>query len=116
VFYIETMARCPRYLELEDELARLRQIAANAGVYTADTGGPNPSHDLDREAGRWLAAHPLATAGQAWRAGWGRAWSIAQPLLRDWDQRWHSQSRQISALRSKLGAALMEISRLGDRG
>ena len=62
-----------RCLELEDELARITQLAAAAGVYAAPSTGANPQYDVDAEARRWLAAHPRASVTEAWRAGWSRA-------------------------------------------
>src|SRR5258708_24810114 len=78
---------CARCLELEDELARITQLAASAGVYAAPSTGANPRYDVDAEARRWLVAHPRASSTEAWRAGWSRAWSIARELLRDWRRR-----------------------------
>ena len=107
---------CPRCLELEDELERVKAIAARAGVYGAASDGPNPTYDIDRESSRWLAAHPRATPAEAWRGGWLRAWSIARGLLKDSRGRWEGQAREIGLLRSRLGVALRDVSRLSDRG
>jgi hypothetical protein len=107
---------CARCLELEDELARITQIAAPAGVYAAPSTGANPQYDVDAEARRWLAAHPRASVAEAWRAGWSRAWSIARDLLRDWRRRWDGQAREISSLRPHIGVLLQEASRRDDSG
>jgi hypothetical protein len=107
---------CARCLELEDELARITQIAAAAGVYTAPSTGANPHYDVDAEARRWLAAHPRASVADAWRAGWARAWSIANGLPREWRRRWDGQAREISSLRSRVGVLIAEASRREDRG
>jgi hypothetical protein len=107
---------CERCVELEDELARITQLAAAAGVYAAPRTGANPHYDVDAEARRWLAAHPRASATEAWRAGWARAWSIARELLRDWRRRWEGQARELSSLRSRIGVLLQEASRRDDNG
>jgi hypothetical protein len=107
---------CERCVELEDELARITQLAAAAGVYAATRTGANPHYDVDAEARRWLAAHPRASATEAWRAGWARAWSIARELLRDWRRRWEGQARELSSLRSRIGVLLQEASRRDDNG
>ncbi|MCA1646921.1 MAG: hypothetical protein LC797_16160 [Chloroflexi bacterium] len=107
---------CPRCLELEDELARITQIATTAGLYAAPSTGANQQYDPDAEARRWLAAHPRASAAEAWRGGWSRAWSIARELLRDWRRRWDGQAREISSLRSRMGVLLLEASRRDDNG
>jgi hypothetical protein len=107
---------CARCLELEDELARIKQIASAAGVYAAPSTGANPQYDIDNEARRWLAVHPRASATEAWRAGWSRAWSIARGHLVEWRRRWDGQAREISSLRSRVGVLLQEASRREDRG
>ncbi len=107
---------CARCLELEDELARITQLAASAGVYAAPSTGANPRYDVDAEARRWLAAHPRASSTEAWRAGWSRAWSIAREHLRDWRRRWDGQAREISSLRSRIGVLLQEASQRDDGG
>src|SRR5260370_11297510 len=101
---------CARCLELEDELARITQLASAAGVYAAPSTGANPHYDVDAEARRWLAAHPRASVTEAWRAGWARAWSIARDLLRDWRRRSDGQTPEISSLRSRISVLLQEPS------
>jgi hypothetical protein len=103
-------------LELEDELARIKQIATAAGLYAAPTAGANPQYDVDTEARRWLAAHPRASVTEAWRAGWSRAWSIARSHLREWRRRWDGQAREIISLRSRVGVLLHDASRRDDSG
>jgi len=107
---------CARCLELEDELVRITQLAAAAGVYAAPSTGANSRYDVDAEAQRWLAAHPRASVAEAWRAGWSRAWSIARELIRDWRRRWDGQTREISSLRSRIAVLLLEASRRDDSG
>jgi hypothetical protein len=107
---------CKRCIELEDELARITRLAVSAGVYAAPSTGANPQYDVDAEARRWLAAHPRASATEAWRAGWTRAWSIARELLRDWRRRWAGQARELSSLRSRIGVLIQELSQRDDHG
>jgi hypothetical protein len=109
-------ARCPRCLELEDELEDLRQRLAARGEYVTYSPGPNANPDLERELKRWLAVNPNADAATSFRAGWSRLARWVQPRLRDWEQRWWRAMRENGSLRSQIGVLLMKISQLSDSG
>lgn len=107
---------CARCVELEDELRRVKAIAGAAGAYNAPSEGPNPRYNGDREAGRWLAAHPHATPEQAWRGGWNRARSITRGLLAEHRRRAEANATLIASLRSKIGVLIMEAGARNERG
>ncbi len=110
------MARCPRCLELEDEVDTLRQRLAAVGLYVVHSPGPNPNLDCEHELARWLAVNPRADACAGFRAGWSRLARFVGGRLRDWEQRWWRLARENESLRSHIGVLLTEISRLGERG
>ena len=120
MFYTRTVPaevpRCPRCLDLEDELATMRQQLAAVGRYVVPSPGPNVNPDLDRELHRWLVVNPRADARAGFRAGWSRLARWVEPQLRDWEHRWWRAVRENDRLRSQLGVLLSEISRLGVRG
>jgi hypothetical protein len=103
-------------LELEDELRDLRQRLADRGGYVTFSPGPEHTPELERELTRWLAVNPRADAAAGFRAGWDRLARWVRPRLREWEQRWWHQVRLNDRLRSRLGSALREISRLSDAG
>ncbi|HEY0584445.1 MAG TPA: hypothetical protein VGE94_19840 [Chloroflexota bacterium] len=107
---------CPRCLELEDELADIRQQLAAVGRYVISSPGPNSNPQLEHELGRWLAVHPRADSAAGFRAGWARLARWVQPRLHDWEHRWWRAVRENDQLRSRIGVLLTEISRLHDRG
>src|SRR5919201_981742 len=80
-------ARCPRCLELEDELETVRQRLAALGHYVTFSPGPNPYPDVERELRRWLAVNPRANAAAGFRAGWARMARVVRPTLREWEAR-----------------------------
>ena len=108
--------RCARCLELEDELADLRQQLAAVGRYVVYSPGPNTNPELERELKRWLAINPRADGAAGFRAGWARLSRWVRPRLHDWEQRWWRLARENESLRSHIGVLLTEISRLGERG
>ena len=108
--------RCVRCLELEDELAEMRQQLAAVGRYVVPTSGPNINPDLERELTRWLAVNPRADAAAGFRAGWARLARWVQPRLRDWEHRWWRAVRDNDRLRSRVGVLLSELSRSRERG
>jgi hypothetical protein len=107
--------RCPRCLDLEDELHDLRQQLAAVGRYVAPSPGPNTNPDLERELTRWLAVNPRADASAGFRAGWARLARWVRPRLHDWEHRWWRAVRDNDRLRAHVGSLLREISRLTDR-
>lgn len=109
-------AQCPRCLEFAAEVEDLQQRLAASGQFVANSPGPNPNHDVEREVSRWLAVHPRADAAAGFRAGWTRLARFVRPKLREWEARWWRMARENDRLRSRLGVALREISRLSDRG
>jgi hypothetical protein len=108
--------RCPQCLEYYHELERIKAIATRKGFYAALTPGANPYHDAEREVRLWLSVNRRATAVQAWRAGWARAWQLAREKLRAAELTRLNQSNEIASLRSKIGVLLTELSRLTDSG
>jgi hypothetical protein len=108
--------RCARCLDLEDELAELRQQLAAVGRYVAFSPGPNTNPEMERELRRWLAVNPRADASAGFRAGWARLARWVRPRLHDWEQRWWRAVRDSDQLRSHIGVLLTEISRLRERG
>ena len=108
--------RCARCLELEDELADLRQQLAAVGRYVVYSPGPNTNPELERELRRWLAVNPRADGAAGFRAGWARLSRWVRPRLHDWEQRWWRLVRDNDQLRSRIGVLLRELSRLNDRG
>jgi hypothetical protein len=109
-------ARCPRCLELEDELLDLRQQLAAAGRYVISSPGPNTNPRLEHELERWLRVNPRADAAAGLRAGWARLARWVHPRLHDWEQRWFRSMRENDRLRSRISVLLREISRLTDSG
>ncbi len=104
--------RCTRCLDLEDELADLRQQLAAIGRYVAFSPGPNTNPELERELRRWLAVNPRADGAAGFRAGWARLARFVRPKLREWEARWWSAVRENDRLRAHVGSLLREISRL----
>src|SRR4051794_38435551 len=107
--------RCPRCLELEDELSDMRQQLAAAGRYVVASTGPNTTPDVERELRRWLAVNPSADGAAGYRAGWARLARWVRPKLHDWEGRWWRAVRDNEHLRSRVGTLLRELSRLSDR-
>src|ERR687887_1045114 len=97
---------CPRCLELEDEVAALRERLRQAGLLIAVSPGPNPVPDGEAELRRWLAAYPRATVADAFRAGWTRMARWVQPRLVEADAAWWRQVRENDQLRARLGVLL----------
>ena len=110
------MARCPRCLELEDELETLRQRLASVGQFVVHSPGPNPNLNCEHELQRWLAVNPRADAAAGFRAGWSRLARFVRPRLHEWEERWFRSMRESDRLRAQIGELLREISRLSDRG
>ena len=110
------VARCPRCLELEDEVDTLRQRLANVGQFVMHSPGPNPNLNCEHELARWLAVNPRADAAAGFRAGWSRLARFVGTRLCDWEQRWFRLARENDSLRSRIGVLLSEISQLRERG
>ena len=110
------MARCPRCLELEDEVDTLHQRLAALGQFVVHSPGPNPNPDCEHELARWLAVNPRADAAAGFRAGWARLARFVTARFQDWESRWWRQSRENESLRSHIGVLLSQISRLTERG
>jgi hypothetical protein len=108
--------RCPRCLDLEDELQDLRQQLAAVGRYVVSSPGPNTNPDLERELSRWLSVNPRADAAAGFRAGWSRLARWVRPRLHDWEHRWWRAVRDNDRLRARIGGLLRELSRLNERG
>jgi hypothetical protein len=109
-------ARCPRCLELEDEIRELHQRLAAVGQYVVASPGANMGVDVERELARWLAVNPRADAAAGFRAGWARLARSVSKRLRVWVARWWRQARENDRLRSHIGVLVAEIARLRDRG
>ena len=109
-------ARCPRCLELEDEVDTLRQRLAAVGMYVVHSPGSNPNLNCEHELTRWLAVNSGADAAAGFRAGWTRVADMVGTRLRDWEARWFRMARENDSLRSHIGVLLTEISRLRERG
>ena len=107
-------ARCPRCIELEDEVRELRLRLAALGQYVVPSPGPNPGGDVERELARWLAVNPRADAAAGFRAGWARLARLVSPRLRDWEARWFRSMRENDRLKARVGWLLREVSRLSD--
>jgi hypothetical protein len=107
-------AKCPRCLDLEDELVDLRQQLAAVGRYITPSAGPNNNPERERQLSRWLAVNPRADAAASFRAGWARLARWVQPRLRDWEHRWWRAVHENDHLRARVGSLLREISRLSD--
>jgi hypothetical protein len=73
--------------ELEDELARVNEIARRAVILNTFSPGGNPSIDAERELKRWRSVNQRATLKQAQPAGWTHVSSFTQPRLWDWGTR-----------------------------
>ena len=117
MFYTSCIvARCPRCLELEDEVDTLRQRLAAVGQFVVRSPGPNTNPDCEHELGRWLAVNPRADAAAGFRAGWARLARFITVRLREWEGRWFRLARENDSLRSHIGVLLTEISRLRERG
>ena len=106
--------RCPRCLELEDELLELRHQLAAVGRYIVPTPGPNTNPELERELKRWLAVNSRADAAAGFRAGWARLARFVRPRLREWEARWFRAMRENDRLKARVGSLLREINRLSD--
>ena len=111
----EPDAGCPRCLELEDDVAELRERLRRAGLLIPVSPGPNPVPDGEAELKRWLAAHPRATAAEAFRAGWVRMARWVEPRLAEADAAWWRQVRANDHLRARFGVLLTELGRERDR-
>lgn len=107
---------CPRCAELQGELARVIQLATDAGLYAPPPPTNNYGYDTNLIEATWMAQHPRSTPTQAWLGGWFQAWAIANRLLSDCRARVNNQSGEISSLRSRIGALLLEFSRRYDNG
>ena len=107
--------RCARCLDLEDELAELRQQLAAVGRYVAFSPGPNTNPNVEHELQRWLAVNPRADGAAGFRAGWPRLSRWVRPRLHDWEQRWWRLVRENDRLKARVGSLLREVSRLTDR-
>lgn len=107
-------ARCPRCLELEDELVSLRQRLAARGEYVTYSPGSNETPDVELELNRWLSVNPHAGGAAGFRAGWARLARWVHPRLHDWELRWWRAVRENDRLRSRVGVLLRELSRLTD--
>jgi hypothetical protein len=107
---------CPRCLELEDEVAALRERLRKAGLFIDVSPGPNPVPDGEAELRRWLAAYPRATAAEGFRAGWVRMARWIRPRLVEADAAWWRQVRENERLRARLGVLLAELERARDCG
>jgi hypothetical protein len=101
-------------VQLEEELARLRQELAAVGRYVVATPGPNTNPELEGELRRWLAANPRADAAEGFRAGWKRLARHVGPKLREWEGRWFRAMRDNDRLRARVGVLLRELTRLTD--
>jgi hypothetical protein len=108
-------ARCPRCLELEDEINELRQRLAAVGQFVVASPGTNLGLNVERELARWLAVNPHADAASGFRAGWARLARLVSARLRDWEGRWFRSMRENDRLRSRIGVLVSELSRLRDR-
>jgi hypothetical protein len=106
---------CPRCLELEDEIAALKERLRQAGLLIAVSPGPNPVPNSEAELRRWLPAHPRATAAEGFLAGWARLARVLQPRLLEDEERWRRLVREKEQLRSQIGMLLSEQERLRDR-
>jgi hypothetical protein len=99
---------------LEDELQRIHQELAALGHFVTPSAGPNTSADLDRELARWLAVHPHADRTEAFRAGWARLVSWAEPRVREWEQRWWGARAEHAALRARMAELRHDARRARD--
>lgn len=106
----------PACLELEDEIERLRQRLAVAGLVLAYSPGPNPRPDIERELRRWLAVAPRPDAAAGFRAGWASMARAVSPRLCEWEESWRRQAGENAGLRSHVGVLISEFGRLTDRG
>ena len=108
-------ARCPRCLELEDEVHQLRQRLAAVGQYVTPSPGSNVNVNVERELARWIAVNPRANAADGFHAGWARLARFVGSQLRDWEARWFRLARENDRLRANIGVLLSELARLRDR-
>jgi hypothetical protein len=106
--------RCPRCLDLEDELHELRQQLAAVGRYVVPSPGPNTGPNIERELQRWLAVNARADAAAGFRAGWSRLARFVRPKLHEWEARWWRAVAENDRLKARVGNLLREISRLTD--
>jgi hypothetical protein len=107
---------CPRCLEFEEHIRELQQRLAASGQYVTFSPGPNPNPNVEHELRRWLGVHPHADAADGFRAGWVRLAQFVRPKLREGEARWLRAMRENDRLKSRIGALLMQISRLSDSG
>jgi hypothetical protein len=114
--WVATPARCPRCLELEDQVYELQQRLAALGQYVTYSLGPNTIPNMERELQRWLSVSPRASAADGFRAGWSHLARFVRPTLRDSNARWVRCMRDNESLRLRIGVLLMEVSRLTDGG
>lgn len=113
---VSRVARCPRCLELEDQVEDLRRRLAAVSQYVVASPGPNATPTCEHELRRWLAVHARADAAAGFRAGWARLARVVRPRLREWEARWWRLARENERLRSRLGVLIAELSRLNERG
>ena len=75
--------------------------------------------DREKELTRALANVPAVqqrTAARYFRVGWNRLAQLQAPVLRQWEESFWRQAREIDLLRAQIGQLIARISRLQDRG
>jgi hypothetical protein len=110
----DATSRCPRCLDLEEEIRTLQLRLAASGHYVTYSPGPNSNPNIDDELKRFLVTSPKADAASGFRAGWSRLARSVGPKLREWEDRWLRARRVQDRLKSRIGVLLMELERLRD--